>query len=41
VLLDLAQVVLQILDFQPRRDLVQGICAAAMRAEIVIMRPEM
>jgi hypothetical protein len=41
VLLDLAQVLLQVLDFQPCRDLVQGICAAVMRAEMVIMRPEM
>ena len=41
MLLHRAQVLLQIFDFEPRRRLVRGICAAVMRAEMVIIRPLM
>jgi hypothetical protein len=38
-LLHVAQVLLQILDFEPRWGLVHGICAPPIRVEIVAMRP--
>jgi hypothetical protein len=41
MLLHRAQVFLQIFDFEPRGRLVQGICAAVMRADMVIIRPLM
>ena len=39
MLLDQAQVVLQVLDFESGQRLVHGICAEVMRAEMVIIRP--